>query len=291
MGKKILHITIIIIISIIGFCGGIFIAVKIRNINVVNQKAQVLNEEEINTKVTPLVIIEKTEDKIIDDSDNKKIEAVENKLIEAKKQEKTSSSNCPEPKKDYENMMMLPLGQKIGLEDTTYTPSDLQELNTASSTKAGICLIKEAGDSFEEMVAQAKKDGYDIKASSGFRSYTYQKNLLSNAIKNGNTNAKVAIAKAGHSEHQLGTAVDITGQSIQYDSASQRFNKTKEAKWVEKNASEYGFIMSYQKGKEDITGYMYEPWHYRYVGKDAVNKIIDADKTLNEYLEGLLKKS
>lgn len=266
--------------------------VKIRNINtVVNQKAQVLlSEEEIDNEVKPLVILEKTEDEIINESVDEKTNITENKLKEAKEKEKTNSPNCPEPKKDYNDMMMLPLGQKIGLEDTTYIPSDLQELNASSSTKTGICLIKEAKDNFEEMVAQAKKDGYDIKASSGFRSYTYQKNLLSNAIKNGNTNAKIAIAKAGHSEHQLGTAVDITGQSIQYDSASQRFNKTEEAKWVEKNASEYGFIMSYQKGKEKITGYMYEPWHYRYVGKDTVKDIEEADKTLNEYLEGLLKK-
>lgn len=234
--------------------------------------------------------------------DGKNIKDTDNKIItlnkkyqpegifteeELKEKEELASLVCPKPKKDYEDMWLLPIDQNVKLPDITYVPKDLRELDTYSSTKKGICLIKDARDNFEEMAKKAQDEGISIKGSSGFRSYDYQKNLLADAIKNGNLNAEIAIAKAGYSEHQLGTAIDITGQSIKYISASKSFEKTEEAKWVEKNASDYGFIMSYPSGKEEITGYMYEPWHYRYVGVENAKEIIKSGQTANQYLESI----
>jgi len=203
---------------------------------------------------------------------------------ELREREELANSVCSQPKKDYENMMFLNIGQNISLPDKTYIPSDLRELNTESSTKS-ICLIKEARDAFELMAKDALLDGYTIKASSGYRSYEYQKNLLENAIKNGKKDASVSIAKPGYSEHQLGTAIDITGKSINYSSADNSFLNSVESIWLEKNAYKYGFIMSYPLGKEDITGYKHEPWHYRYVGVDKAKEIKEKEVTITEYLK------
>ena len=135
------------------------------------------------------------------------------------------------------------------------------------------------------MIKKAKDIGLSIKVSSGFRDYQYQENLFKNAIKNTNGNTSNAIAKPGYSEHQLGTAVDLTGKSINYVSANDLFDKTPEDKWLKENAYLYGFIQSYPKGKEDITGYKYEPWHYRYVGIKKAKEIKESGLTTTEFLK------
>ena len=138
---------------------------------------------------------------------------------------------------------------------------------------------------FEKMTEEAEKDGYIIKASSGYRSYTYQKSLLENAIENGNKNADKSIAKAGYSEHQLGTAIDLTGKSINFSTADSSFGNTEESVWLDNNSYKYGFILSYPKDKEYITGYIYEPWHYRYVGIKNAKKIKNSKLTITEFLK------
>ncbi len=228
----------------------------------------------------------KTDSKVIILNKKFQPEGIFNKE-EVKDKEESMSSVCPKPSKDYGNLSLLPVGQYRNIPDKNYTPEDLREIKTASSTKSGICLTKEARDSFEIMTDKARVAGLNIKASSGFRSYNYQNNLMANALASGNQNAEIAIAKAGYSEHQLGVAIDVTGQTIKYDSASKKFDKTAESKWMEENASDYGFVESYPSGKQSITGYMYEPWHYRYVGIDIAKEILLSGKTTIEYLESL----
>ena len=198
--------------------------------------------------------------------------------------DKLASSTCPKPTKEYEDMTLLNIGQKVGLPDITYIPKNLIEVDTLSSTKKGICLTKEAALAFSSLLIAAKKDKESLKASSGFRSYDYQKNLLANAVKSGQKDASTSIAKAGYSEHQLGTAIDITGLSTNYDSASGHFDKTPEDFWLRKNAYLYGFIQSYKEDKTDVTGYKYEPWHYRYVGIEKAKEIKDSGLTITEFL-------
>ena len=132
---------------------------------------------------------------------------------------------------------------------------------------------------FEKMARDAKSNGYNIKAVSTYRSYEYQKELFNKYVKEkGFKYANFCSAKEGHSEHQTGLAVDIADESLDYDN----FDKTKEFKWVSTNAHKYGFILRYPKDKIHITGYKYEPWHYRYIGKLATY-LYENNLTLDEF--------
>lgn len=194
------------------------------------------------------------------------------------------SSTCPKPTKEYEDMSLLNIGQNTSLPDKTYIPKNLIELTETARTKEGICLTEESAKSFEKMAEKAKEDGLSIKISSGFRSYATQKILYEKALKENGGETSISVAKPGYSEHQLGTTMDITGSSINYSSANGQFDKTPEDLWLRENAYLYGFIQSYPKGKEDITGYKYEPWHYRYVGQEFAKQIKDSSLTITEFL-------
>lgn len=198
--------------------------------------------------------------------------------------EAMKSKFCPKPEKEYEDYSYLDVGQKIAIPDKTYIPADLVLLDE-SITTVPTCLKKDVSDAISAMILAAKTDGYDIKVSSGFRSYATQKAILENNIKNGNKNAHKLIAKPGYSEHQLGVAVDLTGASIKNISATTKFKDSIEDKWLESHANEYGFVQSYPEDKEEITGYMNEDWHYRYVGIENAKEIIDSNQTINEFLK------
>lgn len=142
-------------------------------------------------------------------------------------------------------------------------------------------LTNDAKSQFEKMCFDALNLGYVIIAVSTYRSYDYQKKLYKHYVKTkGKKYANMCSAKPGHSEHQTGLAVDISSSNLDYDN----FEKTKEFNWVKNNAHKYGFIMRYPKGKTHITGYKYEPWHYRYVGMRIANIIYNKDLTLEEYV-------
>jgi D-alanyl-D-alanine carboxypeptidase len=118
----------------------------------------------------------------------------------------------------------------------------------------------------------------NIWICSGFRSYAYQQNLYNRYVaRDGKAEADRYSARPGHSEHQTGLAMDV-------NSVGQSFAYTSEGKWLAAHAHEYGFIIRYPKGKEDITGYMYEPWHIRYVGVEIAKEITEAGITFEEYM-------
>ena len=161
-----------------------------------------------------------------------------------------------------------------------YIP-ELVKLDTSYSNDNKY-LRKEAKDAFEQLVKQAKKKKLSIKIVSAYRSYNYQETLFKNYIKE--YSKKYALncsAKAGHSEHQTGLAIDVMGSNKDYN----LFEETEEFKWMKDNAYKYGFILRYPKGKENITGFKYEPWHYRYVGKDIAEQIHNKNITLEEYFK------
>ena len=113
------------------------------------------------------------------------------------------------------------------------------------------------------MFNDAKKEQINLITISGYRSYDMQKKTHEYWINElGEEEALKVSAKPGLSQHQLGTAID-------FNSLQDSFALTAEGKWLLENAYKYGFILSYPEGYEDITGYSYEPWHYRYVGKNA----------------------
>ncbi|WEK53377.1 MAG: M15 family metallopeptidase [Candidatus Cohnella colombiensis] len=146
---------------------------------------------------------------------------------------------------------------------------------------------KEAAKALESLFAAAKEDKIELKAVSGYRSYATQKSLFANYVnKDGEKAAARYSARPGQSEHQTGLAMDVSSASVSYD-LDQSYGETKEGKWLSEHAAEHGFIIRYMKDKEDITGYMYEPWHVRYVGIDTAKEIMKQGVTLEEYFEGV----
>ncbi|MDW0118038.1 M15 family metallopeptidase [Sporosarcina thermotolerans] len=143
----------------------------------------------------------------------------------------------------------------------------------------------EAREAFEEMVAEAKLSGINLTAFSTYRSYEYQVSLYDRYVqKDGVEKADRYSARPGYSEHQTGLAFDIGEVNYEKHWASTSFGETEAGKWVAANAYRYGFILRYPKGKEEITGYMQEPWHFRYVGKEVAEEIFKRNVTLEEYL-------
>lgn len=182
--------------------------------------------------------------------------------------------------KDIKNPdSLMVLVNKLNRLQSNYVPHDLEQisLNYATNNKF---LRKEAKENFEKLSSDAKKLGYSIIAVSAYRDYDYQENLFNNYVKEkGENYALKCSAKAGHSEHQTGLSVDVMGSNNDYD----EFEKSKEFDWMKNNSYKYGFILRYPKGKEYITGFKYEPWHYRYVGKDVASIIYTEGITLEEY--------
>lgn len=151
-----------------------------------------------------------------------------------------------------------------------------------STYNPGIIPVAQQG--VNAMVSAAKQDGVYLSVISAFRSYSYQKTLYENYVKrDGQAAADRYSARPGHSEHQSGLAFDFGGTNQSHWLKSS-FADTAEGKWLAANAHKYGFILRYPKGKESITGYMFEPWHFRYVGSGEAPKIKASGKTLEEYL-------
>lgn len=122
-------------------------------------------------------------------------------------------------------------------------------------------------NAFNKMKEAAQKEGLHIYISSGFRSFNKQNTLYNNYVaRDGKKEADTYSARPGHSEHQTGLAFDV-------NTISSAFDNTKEAKWLHQNCYKYGFILRYPKGKTKETGYIYESWHYRYVGEELASKL------------------
>ncbi len=136
----------------------------------------------------------------------------------------------------------------------------------------------EAENAFYEMQSNASYEGLDIYIASGFRSYEDQDRIYNNyASYDGYEAADTYSARPGHSEHQTGLAFDL-------NSIETSFADTAEGQWIKDNAHKYGFIIRYPEGKEDITGYMYEPWHIRYLGIEKATEVYESGLTLEEFL-------
>lgn len=144
-----------------------------------------------------------------------------------------------------------------------------------------------------DMIAAAEKDGIDLKVLSAYRTIEYQKKLFERNVnsrmeEDGMTydeayyDVSINIAPPGGSEHNAGLAVDIIDEN--HWDTYEDFENTEEFEWLRSHCTEYGFILRYLKGKEDITGYVYEPWHYRYVGVENAKEVMASGLCLEEYL-------
>lgn len=186
----------------------------------------------------------------------------------------------------YQNTKIAPnlytekvLVNKYHYLEENYIPKNLTELYEGYS-KPGMYLVKEASDAYGQMAQDIRKENLKIRAISSYRSYDYQKRLYEKYEKiDGKQGADKYSARPGFSEHQTGLVVDIDNEVLSYE----EFGKTEEFKWMQKNAHKYGFILRYPEGKEFITGYTYEAWHYRYVGKKIASYIKKHNITFDEY--------
>lgn len=170
--------------------------------------------------------------------------------------------------------------------DKDYEPEDLTVINSkfASGTQK---LRKEAAGKFEEMASDMLKENLKIYAGSTYRSYSYQEGLYNRYVKkDGFKEAETYSARAGYSEHQLGLAVDIVNGKWDYLSEDD-----KEYSWLINNSYKYGFILRYPHENEYITGYVFEDWHFRYLGIDLATKVYESKLTYDEYVaRGMLKE-
>ena len=165
-----------------------------------------------------------------------------------------------------------------------YKPSDLVLMDKYA--KDNIYLVKEAYDNYILMAETAQKNNLNIRAISAYRDVNYQKELYSKYTQNDSINkVDTYSARPGFSEHHTGLCIDIDNMASSYE----YFEYTDEYQWMINNSYKYGFILRYPKDKEAITGYMYESWHYRYVGRKASKYIHKNNITYDEYFVKFLE--
>lgn len=224
------------------------------------------------------------------------------KLIdENEKADRDSKDNHKEEKKemleidiDNDNSLTVLVNKQHSLKEN-YEPDDLVTVNvpTILENPEVNQLRKEAADALKEMFDVALDDGISLYARSGYRSHNTQEMLFENyAQKHGEEAANRYSARAGQSEHQTGLVMDITSESVNFQLVEE-FANTEEGKWVQENAHQFGFIIRYPKGKEDITGYIYEPWHLRYLGVEVATAVYESGLTYEEFLkeEGIIHET
>ncbi len=160
-----------------------------------------------------------------------------------------------------------------------YEPADLVDVKNWYAY-GNNKLRKEAYDAFISMFNAAKEQGHTIIINSAYRSYKDQEDVYNSYLRNhGQEYTDAYAARPGHSEHQTGLTVDVTTYGV----GNSSFDTTDEFSWLQDNAHQFGFILRYPEGKENITGYDYESWHYRYVGVEAATIIHDSNITFDEY--------
>lgn len=167
-----------------------------------------------------------------------------------------------------------------------YVPSTLKDDIYLKSTSEVIPIDEETGNKAKEMMQAANDAGISLYVVTGYRSYEDQQKYYTSRMEllNNSEDAKKQVQAAGCSEHQTGLAIDFTDDPSNAQPTTD-FGKTDAGKWLYEHAHEYGFILRYPEGKEDITGYTYEPWHYRYVGVETATAIYEQgpNTTFEEY--------
>lgn len=168
-----------------------------------------------------------------------------------------------------------------------YVPEDLIEPKVEfhkDAKEESKFLRKECAKALEKLFKKAKKAKMMFFAVSGYRSYRRQNEIFKLNLRKDREMANRYSAKPGESEHQTGLAIDITCESCHFE-LSENFASTKEFFWLKENVHKFGFIIRYPKDKEEITGYIFEPWHLRYVGKELAEELYVKNLTLEEYIK------
>ncbi len=164
----------------------------------------------------------------------------------------------------------------------SYQPRDLVSVSSAGLSGSGK-VRKIIIDDLRALAAAARRAGKPLAVRSAQRTYSYQAALFASYVQRfGYTHAASFSARPGHSEHQMGTTLDFTtAPSVPLKTT---FGESPSGKWLAKNGWKYGFIMSYPKGKQKVSCYSYEPWHWRYFGRDLARKIYQSGQVPRRYL-------
>lgn len=166
----------------------------------------------------------------------------------------------------------------------TYAPPDLQNISEAGFPfTPGFALRGLVMADLRAMREAAKANGTPIGLLATFRSHSQQADLFARRVDElGSSEAGSRVARPGHSEHQLGTTIDVTDEGA--TDVDQAWGASPAGQWIASHAHEYGFILSYPAGHEPRTCYDFEPWHLRYVGRDVAMRVIETGLTLREHL-------
>ena len=169
-------------------------------------------------------------------------------------------------------------------------PQDLTRLSrrylvpARSRNQRSAKLRKPAAEALTEMIESAQADGIRFYVRSAYRSYREQEDLYDYKVsEHGEDHAQRFSAQAGRSQHQLGTTVDLTTESLRWQ-IEHDFADTRAGDWLAENAFRFGYALSYPEGHEELTGYAFEPWHYRFIGKRAAHEQRRSGHILEEYL-------
>lgn len=223
-----------------------------------------------------------------DDSKNITSETKPKETTEQKAKEEDKPDDKPEIDIKSATSQYVLVNKTFGINPIDYKPGDLviPNVETSSSDSKDEQSIRQlVKPNLEKMLADAKDAKFDLVMNSGFRSYKSQGFYFNNYVKqSGLEAAKKFSAEPGHSEHQTGLAFDLSykDKKCYLDIC---FGQTDAGKWLAEHAHDYGFILRYPDGKMDITGYQYEPWHFRYVGKDMAKEIFEQNLTYEEFLK------
>ncbi|MEI4770733.1 M15 family metallopeptidase [Psychrobacillus sp. FJAT-51614] len=247
-----------------------------------------INDWNIDQSLTSLGLANKTEEKT---TEGKEIDTIEKEEAEETEEQTKDEPIVEPPVVEEPEVDMSGANGYIGNETLPTEPTYIEGVLIASKKYPLPSTFdpgesKEARAAFEEMAAEARLSNFVLVAFSTYRSFEYQTTLYQRYVSNdGQEAADRYSARPGYSEHQTGLAFDIGEQHFEQHFARESFGETEAGKWVAANAHNYGFIMRYPKEKEKITGYMYEPWHFRYVGEQLASQVYEAGTTLEEYLE------
>lgn len=216
-------------------------------------------------------------------------EGTSSEEIESNQEEESSAIKEQDSEQDDRffntNSLLIIANKKHALPEG-YEPSDLRQVNVPINTNQWQ-MREEAASALEKMFAAAAEDGITLSACSGYRSEAYQSELYNSYVQKYSVERADAISsRPGYSDHQTGLAMDI-GDHDQATVFTEAMENTPEGQWLYVHAHEYGFILRYPNGKEEITGYAYEPWHYRYVGVEPATAIytVSPDETMEEYFK------
>ena len=188
---------------------------------------------------------------------------------------------------DYEDQMSLGgtlfLINREYMITADYIPDDLV-MPDVRRNSSSVMMRREAAEALEALFNAAKEEqGYTLTAVSGYRSYQTQQNIYNRRVKNaGKAKADQFVALPGSSEHQLGLAMDVGRRTNTKLKAS--FGNSPEGKWLAENCYRFGFILRYKQEWVETTGYAYEPWHIRYVGREHALRIQELDIPFEEYI-------